>query len=165
MARVGPNLQLTNQGNLWAEASLKPTFSLTPSMTPSPLPQLVPSHLSITTGAYPFDQDPIGALVWLFIYFNIGSNLSKTLPFRTFSEDQLKFLLSQVVCNKRKEAELQVAKWMFDSLSLEQAFDLACHNNNVQVNHFEQKLVFCWVVTRSQILLTFTNISDIYIFF
>jgi len=40
----------------------------------------------------------------------------------------------KVVCNKRKEAELQVAKWMFDSLSLEQAFDLACHNNNVQDN-------------------------------
>ena len=101
---------------------------------------------------------------YLFIHFNIGSNLSQSFPFTTFSEDQLKFLLSQVVCNKRKEAELQVAKWMFDSLSLEQAFDLACHNNNVQVNHFEQELVFCWVVTRSQILLTFTNISDIYIF-
>merc|ERR1712059_133549 len=38
----------------------------------------------------------------------------------------------KVMANKKEVARLPVVKWYFDSLTEEQAFDLACHDNNVQ---------------------------------
>merc|ERR1712098_621293 len=37
-----------------------------------------------------------------------------------------------IKCNNSKVANIQVAKWYFDTLTEDQAFDLCCHDQNMQ---------------------------------
>jgi len=52
--------------------------------------------------------------------------------------DQTFNLELKVVANKKELAKIPVVKWYFDSLTEEQAFDLSCHDNQIQ----EQVLPF-----------------------
>ena len=40
----------------------------------------------------------------------------------------------RVLANSHKAGKIQIAKWYFDSLTQEQAFDLACHEKKIQDN-------------------------------
>lgn len=48
--------------------------------------------------------------------------------------DQSTNLELKVMANKKEVARIPVAKWYFDTLTEEQAFDLACHDNSIQDN-------------------------------
>ena len=39
-----------------------------------------------------------------------------------------------MLANKKEVVKIPVAKWYFDTLTEEQAFDLACHDNSIQDN-------------------------------
>ena len=46
-----------------------------------------------------------------------------------------------VKCNERKAGMIQVAKWYFDSLTLDQAFDLCCHEEKIQDKWLQYEVV------------------------
>merc|ERR1712106_761251 len=48
--------------------------------------------------------------------------------------DQTTNLELKVLANNKALAKISVAKWYFDTLTEDQAFDLACHENTIQDN-------------------------------
>ena len=67
---------------------------------------------------------------------------SKGVFHQSFPELDPNFNLDlNVKCNNKTVAKLQVAKWYFDSLTEDQAFDLCCHEQNIQNEWLKYELV------------------------